>query len=362
MTQASPRPMTSPSGSAAETARSLRTALLIDCDNTSARLMPEVFRFAVASGQLVFRYAYGDWASSNLSGWQDVMAQYGITPHQVMTYRKGKNSTDLRLVIDAMELCLTGRVESVCIVSGDSDFAPLAIRLKEHAIHVVGVSAGASYSEAFAAACDIFRPIEDPAESGAKAAPELTPEEGPEWVELVLEACEHTDSEDGWMQLGWGGQYIRRLQPSFDPKIFGFTRMSDLIASRPDLFEIEERGPFRDRWIRPTVKRTGKSPIGAPSSANGEQLEDDAIPWILLVEAVNKVSRDDGWSNAGTAWAAARAINPSLTCARYGFRRVIDLFASRDDLFSIEPDPTVPHVGPTTYLVQPKLSRSARRW
>ena len=356
MTQASPRPMTSPSISVAEPMRPLRTALLIDCDNVSARLMPEVFRFAAASGQLVFRYAYGNWTSSLLSGWNDVMAQHGITPQQVMTYRTGKNSTDLRLVIDAMELCLTGRVESVCIVSGDSDFAPLAIRLKEHAIHVVGVSAGSPYSPAFAAACDIFRPIKDSAESGAKAAPELTPEEGPEWVELVLEACEHADSEDGWIQLGWGGQYIRRLQPSFDPKSFGFTRMSDLITSRPDLFEIEERASPGDRWIRPTVKRTGKSTIGAPPPTNGEQLEDDAVPWNLLVESVNKVSRDDGWSNAGTAWAAARAVNPDLTCARYGFRRVIDLFASRDDLFSIDPDPTVPHVGSTIYLVQPKLS------
>ena len=359
-----------------------RMAWLIDCDNTSWRLMSQALAVAAAEGNLLVRRAYGDWSDISLHGWRETCIKHAITQIHVTTYSVGKNSTDLRLTIDAMELCLTGRVEAVCIVSGDSDFAPLAHRLREHGIHVLGIGAGAGVSEGFAQACDRFQRV-----GHITHEPSVTPEErGPDsgeigelhWTSLVNSACANSREEDGWVDLGWAGNYIRQLQPNFNAKSYGFPRLTDLIASRPDLFEIEARRPSPTvapaYWARirvpekerplhePLLSETGRvgvnlDPSGvalnktATPTTDPQQDRQDAIigaqpvlpsepprPWQALVaEALQQAPRDeDGWLELSELEQRLRSADADWSPQRYGADDLITLLDQRQDLFEIE--------------------------
>lgn len=247
----------------------LRLAVLIDADNISYshinNMMVEVTRY----GTPTFKRIYGDWTQPNLAGWKNVLLDYAITPIQQYSYTKGKNATDSALIIDAMDILYSGKVDGFCIVSSDSDFTRLATRLREAGMRVIGMGEKKT-PKPFITACDRFIFIEvlddssddedddsssaDKTASGRSStdqsqkgkAPKTTsrnkrkpPVEGHIRKMLRLSVSDVAD-EDGWAFLGEVGNMILKKEPSFDPRNYGFGKLTPLLKEL-NLFDFDER-------------------------------------------------------------------------------------------------------------------------
>ena len=221
-----------------------KLAVLIDADNAPAdiidRLLEEIAKYGIASVKRI----YGDW-SHGLSKWKAALLPHAIIPVQQFAYTKGKNATDMALVIDAMDLLYSGNFDGFCIVSSDSDFTRLASRLRESGLTVYGFGEKKT-PEAFRKACDkfvyteIFRPEKQrqekeknngknhPAAEESAAAPDALP--------LLKRAVRENADDLGWANLGPIGSYISKINPDFDSRLYGYGKLSDLIKSF-DIFE-----------------------------------------------------------------------------------------------------------------------------
>src|SRR3954454_22261536 len=183
---------------------STRLAVLIDADNTSAKLLKEMFEELASYGTITVKRAYGDWTNQHLTGWRDVLLANAISPQQQFAYTYGKNATDSALIIDAMDLLYSGNVEGFAIVSSDSDFTPLATRLRESGMRVIGVGQRKT-PKAFVEACERFvflevlggdPPTQDPTQDPTK-------DDQPRAIQSVLtKALNKVDSDDDdWVSL-----------------------------------------------------------------------------------------------------------------------------------------------------------------
>ncbi|MCH8486539.1 MAG: NYN domain-containing protein [Candidatus Cyclonatronum sp.] len=247
----------------------LRLAVLIDADNISYshinNMMVEVTRY----GTPTFKRIYGDWTQPNLAGWKNVLLDYAITPIQQYSYTKGKNASDSALIIDAMDILYSGKVDGFCIVSSDSDFTRLAIRLREAGMRVIGMGEKKT-PKPFITACDRFIFIEvlsdnadqdedeDSGSASAKSAhagtesqnrsksPKPVPaKKRKPQVERHIKKMLHLSvsdvaDEDGWAFLGEVGNMILKKEPSFDPRNYGFTKLTPLLKDL-NMFEFDER-------------------------------------------------------------------------------------------------------------------------
>jgi uncharacterized LabA/DUF88 family protein len=234
----------------------LRLAVLIDADNIPYSNVRGMLEEIAKYGTPTFKRIYGDWTKPTISGWKSVLLENAITPIQQYSYTKGKNSTDSALIIDAMDILYSGKVDGFCIVSSDSDFTRLATRLREAGMKVIGIGERKT-PHPFIVACDKFIYLEIITSAAAtEPAPEIrkrgkpvvkkkkTEETGPqEAVRIVkrLIASSITDlaDENGWAYLGDVGNLILKKQPDFDPRNFGFPKLTPLIRSLD--FEIDER-------------------------------------------------------------------------------------------------------------------------
>ena len=216
-----------------------RLAVLIDADNAPAdiidRLLEEVAKYGIASVKRI----YGDW-SHGLSKWKAALLPHAIIPVQQFAYTKGKNATDMALVIDAMDLLYSGNFDGFCIVSSDSDFTRLASRLRESGLTVYGFGEKKT-PEAFRKACDkfiyteIFRP-EKQRQEKEKNSGKNTPAAAPDALSLLKRAVRENADDLGWANLGPIGSYISKINPDFDSRLYGYGKLSDLIKSF-DIFE-----------------------------------------------------------------------------------------------------------------------------
>jgi len=223
-----------------------KLAVLIDADNAQAAivdgLLAEIAKYGVAS----VRRIYGDWTSTRLQSWKKTLLQYSIQPVQQFGYTQGKNATDSALIIDAMDLLYTRRFDGFCLVSSDSDFTRLAVRLREEGLLVYGFGEKKT-PEPFVQACDKFiytevlRPEEDTTDKPAAAARPADKGVSKPVVRLIAKAVEDVSEESGWAQLGSVGSNLTKVRPDFDSRLYGFKKFSDLIRSLPDAFELEER-------------------------------------------------------------------------------------------------------------------------
>jgi uncharacterized LabA/DUF88 family protein len=235
-----------------------RLAVLIDADNAQPMvieaLMAEVARF----GEATIRRIYGDFTSSRSSHWKQILNRFAINPVQQFAYTTGKNATDSRLIIDAMDLLHQGNVSGFCLVSSDSDFTGLASRIREEGLLVYGFGEQKT-PEAFRNACHQFvftenlRPVADtpktkkarPKESqeskkrAANPKQESVKQDLP--AALLKEAVENAGDDMGWAHLGALGSYLRKLKPDFDSRSFGFKKLTDLFMAMPEHFEFEDR-------------------------------------------------------------------------------------------------------------------------
>jgi hypothetical protein len=224
----------------AEGARKL--AVLIDADNTSPKIAEGLFEEVAKIGEASLRRIYGDFSKGQLAGWEKVLARYAILAQQQFAYTTGKNSTDITLVIDAMDLLHSGRFDGFCLVSSDSDFTRLAARIREQGVDVFGIGQ-AKTPESFRQACTRFIFTENFAaevEGVPRGKSALRPiAEAVELIDKALQQLE--DDADGWYQLGTVGQRLTNLSPEFDTRTFGQSKLSDLVEAT-GRFEIDRSG------------------------------------------------------------------------------------------------------------------------
>jgi len=219
-------------------------AVLIDADNTSARHAHAIFEEIVKLGEANVRRIYGDFSGSRLSGWNSAIQSLAILQHQQRNNTTGKNAADIALVIDAMDLLHTGTVDGFCIVSSDSDYTRLATRIREGGLFVMGIGRMQT-PNSLVNACEVFVYTENLTSSDQTPDDRPLPPKPSKWTGTVSRAVETAIEtgieEDGWVMLSIVGSQIRKLDPAFDPRTYGFSRLSLLVKSEPDQFETSER-------------------------------------------------------------------------------------------------------------------------
>jgi uncharacterized protein (TIGR00288 family) len=241
----------------------LKLAVLVDADNTMASiiegLLAEIAKYGVASVKRI----YGDWTNTNLRSWKDKLLEFAIQPIQQYSYTTGKNSTDSAMIIDAMDLLYTENLDGFCIVSSDSDFTRLAVRLREDGKMVLGFGQRKT-PKPFVAACDKFiytEILREPEEERGEREPPTrmaSDLKGDRKIaNLMRSAVEDAADEFGWAYLGAVGTYIMNRQPEFDPRNYGYRKLGDLIKAS-GLFEIDERASPTDQGKQIYVRNKAK--------------------------------------------------------------------------------------------------------
>ncbi len=236
-----------------DTKQDLKLAVVIDADNVPSgnvkAMMEEIAKYGVPT----FKRIYGDWTKPNLAGWKSVLLENAITPIQQYSYTTGKNSTDSAMIIDAMDILYTGKVDGFCIVSSDSDFTRLAIRLRESGMKVFGFGERKTPNP-FIVACDKFIYFEilknERLPKTAEIVPLSTnkmieqvsmPKVDSETISLISSTVNDVADEDGWAFLGDVGTLLIKKKPDFDSRNYGYEKLTPLIKSLKDNFDIDER-------------------------------------------------------------------------------------------------------------------------
>jgi uncharacterized LabA/DUF88 family protein len=232
--------------------KELKLAVLIDADNVPYSNVKGMMEEIAKYGTPTTKRIYADWTRPNANGWKTVLLEHAITPVQQYSYTQGKNSSDSALIIDAMDLLYSGKLDGFCIVSSDSDFTRLAIRLRESGMKVIGIGQKKTPTSLISA-CDrfIFLEVLDdvvqkklPKEKTGitKRAPEKpTTRVDDQTIELIESTIEDIGDDDGWAFLGDVGNLIVRKKPDFDPRNYGFAKLTPLLKSLSDILEIDER-------------------------------------------------------------------------------------------------------------------------
>ena len=218
--------------------RSSNVALLIDADNASPKSIDPVLTVLAELGTVNIRRVYGNWSKAALKGWSDLSHHYAIEPHQQFDISKGKNATDMKMTIDAMDLLFSGRVTGFGIMSSDSDFMPLAMRIRQDGIPVYGFGTDKT-PVSFKQACTRFIDI-GALEPKAESTPTKTVQVDREVIDLLVDAVQASKRDErGFASLGEVGQRAGN-RSSFDARNYGFSRLSELIESIPE-FTTERR-------------------------------------------------------------------------------------------------------------------------
>jgi len=228
-----------------------RLAVLIDADNAQPAIVEGLLAEVAKYGTAHVKRAYGDWTGTSLRGWKEHLLAYSIQPIQQFAYTTGKNATDAAMVIDAMDLLYSGRLDGFCIVSSDSDFTRLAARIRESGLIVYGFGERKT-PKPFVAACDKFIYTEnltapnspaEPADAPATPRPPLAAAQlksDSALVNKLRNAVEAASDDDGWATLAAVGHILTKQSPDFDARNWGYTKLSDLLGATA-LFESERR-------------------------------------------------------------------------------------------------------------------------
>lgn len=214
-------------------------ALLIDADNAPAAKIDFIIAELASYGMVNIRRAYGNWKKRGLSGWERVLNEYAIQPIQRFDIVKGKNATDMSVVIDALDILYTRSVDVFCLVTSDCDFTPLARRLREEGKQVIGFG-GQQTPEPFSKSCSRFLFLDEDERAKEnrkeKASNPSILKNDSRLMTLLRSAVEAVGDEDGWAPLGLVGSHISN-QGSFDQRNYGFRKLSDLFRAI-DTFEV----------------------------------------------------------------------------------------------------------------------------
>lgn len=225
-----------------------RIALLIDCDNVSHVAIEGVLEELAKHGIVNIRHAHGDWNSPSLVGWAEKLHPHAIRPMQQFAYSKGKNATDSAMIIDAMDLLYSGNVDAFALMTSDSDFTPLVLRILESGFPVYGFGEKKT-PKPFVDSCSPFIYIEnlvgspnDKTETGTSPARKTRAQlrQNTSLVRLLRTAVEQASGDDGWANMGRVGSYISNNNSSFSSINYGYRKTGDLVKAT-ELFEVEMR-------------------------------------------------------------------------------------------------------------------------
>lgn len=220
-------------------------ALLIDADNAPADRIEVILAEVARHGTAHVRRAYGNWTKPNLKKWEAMLHPFAIQPVQLYDYSKGKNASDIAMVIDAMDLLASGRMQAFALVSSDADFTPLVMRLRSAGLKVYGFGE-AKTPEPFVNACSQFTYIEALAAAAVAESASAAPTNSKKLrsdtrlVNMLRSAIESESDDDGWANLGAVGKQVRN-QASFDSRNYGYGKLVQLIEAI-GLFETRREG------------------------------------------------------------------------------------------------------------------------
>jgi uncharacterized LabA/DUF88 family protein len=231
-----------------------KIAVLIDGDNIPSKYISEMMEEITKYGTPTIKRIYGDWTKPHLSKWKNVLLENAITPIQQYGYTTGKNATDSAMIIDAMDILYSEKVNGFCLVSSDSDFTKLATRLREAAMVVYGMGEKKTPNP-FIVACDKFIYLEILADDdslkddkGKKTKKENLYNITPKVIKLLQNSVDDAADDDGWAFLGDVGSLIIKKQPNFDSRNFGFAKLTPLFKSLDKQFDIEQRDQINGRF------------------------------------------------------------------------------------------------------------------
>ena len=227
----------------------LNLAVLIDADTIPYSNIKEMLDEIAKLGVTTIKRIYGDWTKPTVSGWKKSLLEHAITPIQQYSYTVGKNATDSAMIIDAMDILHSQKVDGFCLVSSDSDFTRLATRLRESGMTVIGIGEKKTPNP-FIVACDKFIYIEiiakkvrhTPSKSKSAQTKDLGIETiNNEFIQLIVASVEDIADDDGWAFLAEVGSLIIKKKPDFDPRNYGFLKLTPLIKSLKKHFMVDER-------------------------------------------------------------------------------------------------------------------------
>jgi uncharacterized protein (TIGR00288 family) len=234
-----------------------KMALLIDCDNVSHKSIEGVIDELSKYGKVNIRNAYGNWKDESMKGWEEKLHPHAIKPVQQFAYTKGKNATDAAMIIDAMDILYTQKLDAFALMTSDSDFTPLAMRILSNGVTVYGFGEKKTPLP-FVKACSQFiytENLEQAEEEDNKPVTRVNAKktrnelrQDTSLVKLLRTAVEHSADETGWSHLSLVGQYISN-NTSFSPVNYGYKKLSDLIRAS-DLFEVEMRNDNSVLYVR----------------------------------------------------------------------------------------------------------------
>ncbi len=244
-------------------------AVLIDGDNIPSAHVKEMMEEIAKYGNPTIKRIYGDWTNPHLSKWKNLLLQNAITPIQQYAYTTGKNATDSAMIIDAMDILYSEKVNGFCLVSSDSDFTKLATRLREAGMQVIGIGERKTPTP-FIVACDKFIYIEilrnqstkkediDKKDKSQESFDEITPKV----IKLLSTTITDSSDEDGWAFLGDVGSLLQKKQPNFDSRNYGFEKLTPLFKSIGS-FEIDQRESPKSKhkliFVKNKEKRISRS-------------------------------------------------------------------------------------------------------
>ncbi|MCF7823932.1 MAG: NYN domain-containing protein [Candidatus Marinimicrobia bacterium] len=240
----------------------LNLAVLIDGDNIPSAKVKEMMEEIAKYGNPTIKRIYGDWTKPNLSKWKNLLLENAITPIQQYGYTSGKNATDSAMIIDAMDILYSEKVNGFCLVSSDSDFTRLATRLREAGMKVFGIGEKKTPNP-FIVACDKFIYLEILKGQGSGGEAETTSSQAeqtpnvdkitPAVIKLIASTISDLEDDDGWAFLGDVGNLLQKKQPNFDARNYGFLKLTPLIRSI-DRFEVDQRespgGKFKLIYVK----------------------------------------------------------------------------------------------------------------
>lgn len=242
--------------------KELNLAVLIDGDNIPAAYVKEMMEEIAKYGNPTIKRIYGDWTKPNLSKWKNILLENAITPIQQYGYTSGKNATDSAMIIDAMDILYSQKVNGFCLVSSDSDFTRLATRLREAGLRVFGIGEKKT-PDPFIVACDKFiyleilkdqsKETENDQGKGKAAKKNDVDKVTPKVIRLISSTISDLADDDGWAFLGDVGNLLQKKQPNFDSRNYGFQKLTPLINSISK-FEVEQRenqkGKYKLIYVR----------------------------------------------------------------------------------------------------------------
>lgn len=226
--------------------KDIKIAVLIDADNVPSTQVTEMMEEIAKYGNPTIKRIYGDWTKPQLGKWKNVLLENAINPIQQYGYTTGKNATDSAMIIDAMDILYSDKVNGFCLVSSDSDFTKLATRLRESRMLVIGMGEKKTPNP-FIVACDKFIYLEILQASVSKEngkSKEVSSVQldkiNPKLIRLISSTISDLAEDDGWAFMGDVGNLLQKKQPNFDSRNYGFQKLTPLVSAIPN-FEVERR-------------------------------------------------------------------------------------------------------------------------